>query len=135
MEDTTWHDWPQIEFDIEQFDDVQDWAVNRFGMATDEVVLIGRGTYNFHIAVKDPKIVNLVLLKFEGCRLQPNQVNKDLIQEELKKQTDLEIEKLLGELRDKLKDVHIPTFEQIEDAVRRDAYFSYNNGVWTNVKE
>ncbi len=133
MTNTDWHEWPQLEFDIDQFDDVQDWVINRFGEDTTEVILVGRGSYNFHIAVRDPKIINLALLKFGDCILQPNQVNKDLIQEELRKQTDLEIKRLLEELGAKMK--NIPTFEQIKDAVAEDAFFSYNNGVWNNVKE
>ena len=133
MTDTNWHEWPQLEFDIEQFDDVQDWVVNRFGEDTTEVILVGKGTYNFHIAIRDLKIINLALLKFGDCILQPSQVNKDLIQEELRKQTDIEIKRLLEELGSKLKD--IPTFEQIKDAVAEDTFFSYDNGVWTNVKE
>ena len=133
MKDTNWHEWPQLEFDIEQFDDVQDWVVNRFGDDTIEVVLAGKGSYNFHIAVRDPKIVNYALLKFSEARLQPNQVNKDIIQEEIRKQTDLEIKRLLEEIGQKIKD--IPTFEQIKNAVAEDTFFSYDNGVWTNVKE
>ena len=133
MNDINWREWPQLEFDIEYFDDVQDWVINRFGEYTDDVVLAGKGSYNFHIAVKDPKIVNYVLLKFENCRLQPNQVNKDIMAEEIRKQTDLEIKRLLEELSAKLKD--LPTFEQVKDAVAEDTFFSYDNGVWTNVKE
>ena len=133
MTDTNWHEWPQLEFDIEQFDDVQDWVVNRFGEYTDDVVLAGKGSYNFHIAVKDTKIINLALLKFEGARLQPNQINKDIMQEELRKQTDLEIKRLLEELGDKIR--NIPTFEQIKDAVAEDTFFAYNKGVWTNVEK
>ena len=123
----------QLEFDIEEFDDVQDWVVNRFGDDTCDVILAGKGSYNFHIAVRDPKVVNIALLKFENCRLQPNQVNKDIIQEQIRKQTDLEIKRLLEEIGQKIKD--IPTFEQIKNAVAEDTFFSYDNGVWTNVKE
>ncbi len=133
MTNTDWHEWPQLEFDIEQFDDVQDWVVNRFGEDTTEVVLAGKGSYNFHIAIKDPKIINLALLKFEGCKLQPNQVNKDILEEELRKQTDIEIKRLLKELGGKIQ--NIPTFEQVKNAVAEDTFFSYDNGVWTNVKE
>ena len=133
MTNTNWQEWPQLEFDIEQFEEVQDWVVNRFGDDTCDVVLAGKGSYNFHIAVRDPKIVNYTLLKFGEARLQPNQVNKDIIQEEIRKQTDLEIKRLLNELGDKIRE--LPTFEQIKDAVAEDTFFSYNKGVWTNVKE
>ena len=133
MTNTDWHEWPQLEFDIEQFDDVQDWVINRFGEDTNDVVLAGKGSYNFHIAIRDPKIINFVLLKFEDCKLQPNQTNKDIMQEELRKQTDLEIKRLLEELGDKIR--NIPTFEQIKDAMAEDTFFSYEKGVWTNVKE
>ena len=125
MTNTNWQEWPQLEFDIEQFEEVQDWVVNRFGDDTCDVVLAGKGSYNFHIAVRDPKVVNIALLKFGEARLQPNQVNKDIIQEEIRKQTDLEIKRLLEELKGRLP--NLPTFEDVKNAVAEDAFFSYDN--------
>lgn len=135
MTNTDWHEWPQLEFDIEQFEDVQDWVINRFGEDTTEVILVGKGTYNFHVAIKDPKIINYTLLKFTGCRLQPNQQNKDIIAEEIKKQTDADIKRLIEKVHAKLKDIPQPSYEEWNDAVSESVYFTNNNGVWTNVKE
>lgn len=132
MTNTDWHEWPQLEFDIDQFDDVQDWVVNRFGEDTAEVILVDKGSYVFHIAIQDPKIVNYALLKFDSCTLQPNQVNKDILAEEIRKQTDLELKRLITAIRDKMGE---PVFDYQEIAAEEDTFFSYDNGVWTNVKE
>ncbi len=135
MTDTDWKQWPQLEFDIDYFEDVQDWVVNRFGDNTSEVILVGKGTYNFVIAIRDPKILNFAILKFKECTVRPNEYDQEIIREEVKKQTDIEIKKLIEELQVKLKNVKMPTFEQVKDAARKDAFFSYNNGVWNNVEE
>ncbi len=133
MIDTDWKQWPQLEFDIEYYEDVQDWVANRFGDTDTDVILVGRGTYNFHIAVRDPKILNFAILKFKECTVRPNEYKQEVIREEIKIATENEIKRLLEELSGKLKD--LPTFEQVKNAVAEDTFFSYDNGVWTNVKE
>ena len=133
MNDTDWKQWPQLEFEIEDYDDVQDWVVNRFGDEDKDVVLVGKGTYNFHIAVRDPKILNFAILKFRQCTIRPNEYEQEVIREEIAIATEKEIKRLLEELNGKLKD--LPTFEQVKNAVREDKFFSYENGVWTDVKE
>lgn len=133
MIDTDWKQWPQLEFDIEYYDDVQDWVANRFGDTDTDVILVGKGTYNFHIAIRDPKILNFAILKFRQCTIRPNEYEQEVIREEIAIATEKEIKRLLEELNTKLKDV--PTFEQVRDAVKKDTFFSYDNGVWTNVKE
>ena len=133
MNDTDWKQWPQLEFEIEDYDDVQDWVVNRFGDEDKDVVLVGKGTYNFHIAVRDPKILNFAILKFRQCTIRPNEYEQEVIREEIAIATEKEIKRLLEELNGKLKD--LPTFEAVKNAVREDRFFSYDNGVWTDVKE
>ena len=133
MNDTDWKQWPQLEFEIEDYDDVQDWVVNRFGDEDKDVVLVGKGTYNFHIAVRDPKILNFAILKFRQCTIKPNEYEQEVIREEIAIATEKEIKRLLEELNGKLKD--LPTFEAVKNAVREDRFFSYDNGVWTDVKE
>ena len=133
MINTDWKSWPQLEFDIEYYDDVQDWVVNRFGDETDDIRLTRKGVYSFHIAVKESKILNFAILKFKECKVVPNEYEQERIREEIAIATENEIKRLLEELNGKIKD--IPTFEQVRDAVREDSFFSYENGVWTNVKE
>ena len=133
MNDTDWKQWPQLEFEIEDYDDVQDWVVNRFGEEDKDVVLVGKGTYNFHIAVRDSKILNFAILKFRQCTIKPNEYEQEVIREEIAIATEKEIKRLLEELNGKLKD--LPTFEAVKNAVREDRFFSYDNGVWTDVKE
>jgi hypothetical protein len=131
--DYKWRTWPQIEFDNDYFDDVADWVVNRFGEDTTEVILVGKGKFNFHIAIRDPKVLNVALLKFEHCELQPSEERKDEIRVELDKAVDLEIKRLLEEVNKKLENT--PTFERVKEAVKQDAYFAYENGEWNNVKD
>ena len=135
MTDTDWKQWPQLEFDIDYFEDVQDWVVNRFGDNTREVILVGKGTFDFRIAIRDPKILNFAILKFKESTLMGNELEQEIVREEIKKQTDIEIKKLLEELGEKLKHIKMPSFEQVKNAARKDAFFSYNNGVWNNVEE
>jgi hypothetical protein len=133
MTDIDWKQWPQLEFEIEYYDDVRDWVANRFGDEDKDVLLVGKGTYNFHIAVRDPKILNFAILKFKECAVRPNEYEQEVIREEIAIATEKEIKRLLEELNGKIKD--LPTFEAVKNAVKEDRFFSYENGVWTDVKE
>lgn len=133
MTDIDWKQWPQLEFEIEYYDDVRDWVANRFGDEDKDVLLVGKGTYNFHIAVRDPKILNFAILKFRQCTIRPNEYEQEVIREEIAIATEKEIKRLLEELNGKIKD--LPTFEAVKNAVKEDRFFSYENGVWTDVKE
>lgn len=132
MTDTDWKQWPQLEFDIDYFEDVQDWVVNRFGDNTREVILVGKGTFDFRIAIRDPKILNFAILKFKESTLMGNELEQEIVREEIKKQTDRDIASLMKELKEKLD--KLPSV-QTTNAARKDAFFSYNNGVWNNVEE
>lgn len=132
MTDTDWKQWPQLEFDIDYFDDVQDWVVNRFGDNTREVILVGKGKFDFRIAIRDPKILNFAILKFRESKIIGNELEQEIVREEIKKQTDREMAILLAQLREKLD--KLPSVQTV-NAARKDAFFSYNNGVWNNVEE
>ena len=134
MTNNDWRSWPQLEFDIEQFDDVQDWVVNRFGDETREVILVGKGRECFHIAIQDPKVLNVALLKFSDCILQGNEYEKREEAEQVRKTVDIEVKKLITELQQKL--TSSPYYDKyVKEAAAGEGLFSFDNGVWTNVKE
>lgn len=129
-----WHEWPQINFDIDLFDDVQDWVANRFGDENKEVILVNKTANHFSIAIQDPKILGVALLKFSSGELSPNQIEIDKTQREMRELLDAEILKLTEELKQKVS--QSTYYEQyIKETTNEDGLFSYNNGVWTNVEE
>jgi len=132
-----WRQWPQVRFDIDLFDEVHDWVMNRFGVqypGKEEVVLVSKNPDHFRIAIKDPKILNVTLLKFtcEMCLCEYDQMKAH---EAERASLDAEIKRLITEIQQKISVVGSPYENYIKEAVKEDGLFSYDNGVWTNVKE
>lgn len=131
-----WRQWPQVFFDIELFDDVHDWVMNRFGVqypGKEEVVLVTKNPDHFRIAIKDPKVLDVTLLKFQ-CHLCPSEREQVVARKEEEAKLDAEIKTLMAEIQRKLKDS--PSYENwIAGGPKEDALFSHNNGVWTHVEE
>lgn len=131
-----WRDWPQVLFDIDLFDDVHDWVMNRFGIqdpGKEEVVLVSKNSDHFRIAIKDYKVLDVTLLKFQ-CHLCPSEQEQDVTRKEEQTKLDAEIKILMTELQAKLK--NSPSYDKyVKGAIKGDGLFSHNNGVWTNVEE
>lgn len=134
---TEWREWPQVRFDIDLFDDVGDWVMNRFGYQSpeeEEVVLVYKGADYFRVAIKDPKVLNVTLLKF-NCDLCLTECEQEYHRKAEAEKIDAEIKRLMTEIQQKITVVGSPYEKYIKEAIKEDGLFSYDNGVWTNVKE
>ena len=131
-----WRKWPQVLFDIDLFDDVHDWVMNRFGHqypGKEEVVLVSKNPDHFRIAIRDPKVLDVTLLKFT-CELCSSEREREITRKDEQRKLDAEIARLTAEIQAKL--VSSPLYEKyIKEAVKENVKFSYDNGVWTHVTE
>ena len=130
-----WRDWPQVLFDIDLFDDVHEWVMNRFGIqdpGKEEVVLVSKNSDHFRIAIKDYKVLDVTLLKFKCdlCACEHEQIKTREIESA---QIDAELKKLIAELQVKLQ--NSPSYDKYVKGAKEDGLFSYSNGDWIHVKE
>lgn len=126
-----WHEWPQIQFDIDLYDDVSDWVINRFGEDTKEVILTEKNGSYFYIAIQDPRVLDVALLKFT-CSLHPCHTERMRLYNIEHAKIDAEIKRLTTELQKKITST--PILNNYVKEAARDVLLSYNDGVWTNVE-